>query len=347
MKIGVSTANLTSGGGMEHYALDLIRSFLDRGQDMEVVTRRFDPAHPVAARLGSRLHKVAVGFLPGKLRNGYFSWRLDCLRKKLGIDVVLACGLARRPDWAVCGGTHRGYLAALNRRASLSDRWQIGLEESQYSYAKVIVAHSKLMRDELIEYYDIDPAKIRLIYPPVDHARFRPLGAERRRELRRAFGLPNDKRVFLFPSGGHERKGLPFLRKFFERTELPVVLAVAGRAVAGRNIISLGYVQKMEELYPAADATILAPSYEPFGLVGIESALCGVPAILPTNTGCTEVLAPPALIAFRPNDREGLERAVRDIVARERDSYPDLTPFINYNYQMETHVDAILNLAKL
>ena len=54
----------------------------------------------------------------------------------------------------------------------------------------------------------------------------------------------------------------------------------------------------MPELYQAADFTIMASQYEPFGLIGLESILSGTPVIFSENMGCLEVLKTNLAIHF-------------------------------------------------
>ncbi len=343
MKIGVSASALGKGGGMERYALDVIGGLLDQGHDVVAFCRKAELSAAGMERIRD-IRLVSSSFLPGKFRDAWFSRNLDRLRKTAGLDAHIACCMVEHPDIAVCGGTHRGYLAALGKKPGFFDRRKIVLETKQYANARAVVAHSRLMRDELAGLYGIDPAKIRLIYPPVDETRFRPPEEGERERLRAEFGFAPDRAVFLFPSGGHARKGLPFLRAFFESTDLPVELVIAGRgAEEGRNVRRLGYVRDIERLYRAADATVLASSYEPFGLVGVESVLCGAPAVLPENTGCCEVLDSQMLHTFRLGDAEDFRRAVGDVVERGRRGMPaDPRTAVRYDCGVRRHAEELI-----
>jgi glycosyltransferase involved in cell wall biosynthesis len=327
---------------MERYALDVIGGLLDLGHDVVAFCRKADSAAPGMERLRD-IRLIPSSFLPGKFRPEWFSWRLDSLRKTASLDAHIACGMVARPDVAVCGGTHRGYLAAMGKMPGFFDRRKIVLETAQYKNARVIVAHSRFMKNELVRLYGIAPERIHLIHPPVDASRFSPATAAERDALRADFGFLPGRTYFIFPSGSHSRKGLPFLREFFESTDLPVELVVAGRpAEPGKNIRSLGYVRDMERLYRAADSVVLAPNYEPFGLVGVESALCGTPVVLSANMGCCEVLAAPLLAVFRPGDAEDFRRAVREAIHFDRTRNSDPASSIRYEYSIRSHVAAIL-----
>ncbi len=209
-------------------------------------------------------------------------------------------------------------MRATHKAETSKDRMQIKLERAHYQSARLIVAHSRAMQTELIDDYGVAPAKIRVIYPPAAAQRFAPVSAAQRSALRHKLGWPDDRIVFAFPSSSHERKGLPALARFFESTDLPVMLAVVGRPLprTWRNVQYFGYHADIEQIYQAADFTVLASSYEPFGLVGIESVLCGTPVLLANGIGSTEVLDDAAQINFAADDAAGLARAVATAVAR-------------------------------
>ena len=72
------------------------------------------------------------------------------------------------------------------------------------------------------------------------------------------------------------------------------------------NVIELGFCKNMPELYRAAGFTIMASLYEPFGLVGIESILCGTRVVFSDNMACTEVMNENAGFFFSRQNPETL-----------------------------------------
>jgi len=200
----------------------------------------------------------------------------------------------------------------------------------------------------LLELYGVDDAKIRVLYPPVDGARFSPVDASARAALRASYGFREQETVLLFPSSSHERKGLPLIESVVEALDLPVVVAVAGRRPERetQRIRYIGYVKDLENAYRAADYTILASKYEPFGLVGIESVMCGTPVILSSNIGCCDAIGEAAKHVFRPDDAADLRRVIEAVVKDEkRRVAPDDGPAVRYDASVEAHVDALLALA--
>ena len=159
--------------------------------------------------------------------------------------------------------------------------------------------------------------------------------------------------MLLFPSSSHERKGLPLIEAALEGTTLPVVLAVAGRPPArtSERVRYIGYVKEMEDGYRAADFTILASKYEPFGLVGVESVLCGTPVIFPSSIGCCDAIAPHAKFVFAPDDLADLgatlERALQPRLTGGAALRPEevARDAVLYDASVASHVDALLGLA--
>jgi glycosyltransferase involved in cell wall biosynthesis len=350
MKIGLSSNALRHSGGLERYAMDLVRGFAAAGVELAFFARRFDMSLPESRMVEA--HRINVSFLPGKLRDRWFSWRLRRARRAAKVDVLIGCNRVDSSEIAICGGTHLGFLRATARPAKPSDNWQIALERSQYEQAKVIVAHSQLMHDELRELYDVPEAKIRVQYPPVDGARFTPVDATARAALRRKFGFADHEVVLLFPSSSHERKGLPLIEAALRGLSLPVVLAVAGRPPARTSgqVRYIGYVKEIEDGYRAADFTILASKYEPFGLVGVESVMCGTPVIFPSSIGCCDAIAQHAKFVFSPDDEADLRLTIeRAVTARLAGTMPQQSDVarnaVLYDASVAGHVDALLALA--
>jgi glycosyltransferase involved in cell wall biosynthesis len=345
-RIGISANALGHGGGMERYVSDLVRGFAANGTKPIFFTRRFDMSLP-ESQLVERRH-IGTSFLPSKLRDHWFSRGLRAARRMAQVDVLIGCNRVDTADIAVCGGTHLGFLRATGRKQKRSDRWQIALERRSYERAKIVVAHSKQMRSELRELYDVEDSKIRVLYPPVDSARFTPVDAATRTTLRQKYGFADDEVVLLFPSRSHERKGLPMIERALEGTPMRVVLAVAGRAPARTSgrVRYLGFLKKIEECYQAADFTILASLYEPFGMAGVETVMCGTPAILSSRVGCSEVIAPAAKFTFTPGDvtdlRAAIDRAMRSFRSGESVSRADLL----YNTSISNHTGSVLSLAR-
>lgn len=347
-KLAISNHGLRASGGIERYAMTLVRGLHERGLKPVLIAKAFDTALP-EYRWVTPVH-TSVKAAPGKLRDLFFDWRIGRVKRRLGLFPLIGCNQTRWSDIAICGGTHPGFLEAMGERATLNDRWKIGLERAHFENAQVIVAHSARMRDEVVRHYGIDARKITLLYPPVDGERFSRVDPPQRQALRAALDLPDDRAVFLLASTGHKRKGLDLLVDYFSRTDLPVTLVVAGRAMQGtaRNVRHLGYRSDIENVYRAVDFTVMASLYEPFGLVGVESVLCGTPVLLADDAGCAEIINERGRVSFAVARPETLDAAVREAVARwqagtQRIAEP--LQALGYDPRVSTHVAALLAIA--
>ncbi len=347
MRIGISCNRFGSGGGLERYAGDLARALAALpGVELEIFARRVDPE--VVASASFRTTRIPVGWLPNRFKSAAFSRMLQGRRRNT--DILIGCNRVRGAEIAICGGTHLGYLAARGKQPGFFDRREIALETGQYHDATFVIAHSRQMARELEQLYRLAPGSIRLLYPPVDPRQFSPVSDEARRALRARFGF-GDRIVLLFPSSGHARKGLDLLAAAVGRSPHPVELVVAGRPVEHPlpRVRSIGYQREIEDLYRAADFTVLASDYEPFGLVGVESVLCGTPLLFADNIACLEVIGDEAVEPFERSSSASLDVAIDRAVARVRAGSARLAQphrLLRYDPSPAEHARQVLELVQ-
>lgn len=174
-----------------------------------------------------------------------------------------------------------------------------------YRHAQCVIANSDFTRDELIK-LGVDPARIALISPGVDVERFRPgLACD---DLRAGLGVKNGQRLILSVGRLSRRKGfdqvITVLPKLLSKG-IDAHYAIIGIGedhaylqklviesnVAGR-VHLLGHVP-MEDLprwYNAADVFAMPNreingDTEGFGMVFLEAAACGRPALAGMSGG--------------------------------------------------------------
>lgn len=340
---------LRHSGGIERYLLTLVDALHLRQIRPTVVARRFDRTLPEYGWVDP-VHINAFG-LGGALRDRWVDVRLRRLKAQRGWYPLVALNQTAAADIAICGGTHPGYLAAVGQSARWKDRLAIALERRHLEAAAVVIAHSRLMADQVQQFYGIQPDKVQVLYPPVDGQRFHPVAPEHKRALRERLGLPQDRAVFLLASTGHARKGLDLLVRALGHSTAPVLLVVAGRPVEMQapNLRYLGYRSDIEDVYRAVDCTVMASRYEPFGLVGVESVLCGTPLIGATGMGCMEVLRGDAATPFdvdAPADAAAsLDAAIGSALTRWRQgrlTVTDPLAALTYDPSVDTHLDVLL-----
>jgi glycosyltransferase involved in cell wall biosynthesis len=340
-----SNHGLRHSGGIERYLLTLVDALHARGLRPTVVAHRFDRSIPEYDWVDA-VHIRTWG-LGGPLRDLWFDRCLRRLKARRGWHPLIALSQTAASDIAICGGTHPGFLEAMGRSPRWKDRLAIALERRHFGNAALVVAHSQLMAAQLQRFYGIGADKLQVLYPPVDTQRFSPVPLAQRRALRERLGLPEDRAAFLLASTGHARKGLDLLVQALGHSGLPVLLVVAGRptGVSAPNLRYLGYRTDMEEVYRAVDCTVMASRFEPFGLVGVESVLCGTPLIGAEGMGCMEVIAEPAAMPFAIDMPGSLQAAIEQALARWHSGtlvVENPRAALRYDPSVEIHLDALL-----
>lgn len=345
MKLSISCFKFKRGGGSERYVLDLINGFYQKGIKPTVYSTSFDKSVDEYQKIIPK--KASLSFIPKKLRLPFLS---KFIQKKVQADEVVFSMTHTYSDITICGGQHKGYLKSLNQQPTLLEKFKIWNEQKSFDNAKHIIAHSALMKKELMELYHIPDNKISVIYPPANTTLFTPISDEERIKLRKKFGFSQNEIIYLFPSTGHRRKGFYWLKSFFENSDLPIKLVVAGTPVKeSKNIISLGFRNDMPDLYRAADFTIMASSYEPFGLVGIESILSGTPVIFADNMACTETFKDNFGFVFNLQQPEKFPDILKQSVeyiqnGKGRIASPKST--LSYCPELSTHIELLLQQAQ-
>lgn len=189
--------------------------------------------------------------------------------------------------------------------------------------AAAVVSVSGRSRADLIDAFDVDPAKVHVV-PNVPAPAFHPAeGAAAR--VRARFGLD---RYCLFVGDVHPRKNLIALADAVQLVgDRDLRLAVVGRAGhMGEAIIResggvwLGPMGDAElvDLYSAATVTCYPSLYEGFGLPVVEAQACGSPVVasnrgaIPEVAGDAAILVEPVPAAIADGIRAALEPATAD-----------------------------------
>jgi glycosyltransferase involved in cell wall biosynthesis len=164
----------------------------------------------------------------------------------------------------------------------------------------------------------------------VDVERFAPAGAQRRREARARFGVPERGPVIGFLGRLTRDKGIADLVRAFDRVHVSypdAILLLAGDFEAGDPVradirqrvhcephfVLTGFVEEAAELYAALDL-LAFPSYrEGFPNAPLEAAACGVPTVGYAATGTVDAVADGETGTLVPiGDAEALAAAILD-----------------------------------
>jgi UDP-glucose:(heptosyl)LPS alpha-1,3-glucosyltransferase len=387
LRIALNHTRLAESGGVEAYVFRLVRSLLERGHQVDFFCARADAevSHP-----GFRVVRVSQPRSPRALRVAAFARGSRRAIQRAGreqpYDVVQGfgrtCHHTLYRDGSGCFDDYRAaYLDAVKRRGlrsvarvSPTDAVVRAIERARYAEhpPRVVLAISRLVRDQILRRYALPEERVRVLYSGVDlerhHPRLREAG---RAELLRA-ALPGadaaDARVLAFVGSDYGRKGLELLIEalgLLER-DLPAIrrpyaVAVLGRdrreaawrrlaarhGVAGR-VRFLGFRRDVPELLAGSDGLVLPSWFDAFGNVVAEAMACGAPVIASARCGGSEWIVDgengyvvarqqPELLAqrLRALIERGDAAALRDGARRRAE-----------RYGWEDHVEALLAIQR-
>ena len=313
-------------GGLNVYVVEVSKRLARRGIEVEIFTRKTDGALPMQAELAPGVHvrNVIAGPFEG-LGKEDLPGQLCAFAQG-----VMRAEAARPEGWYDLVHSHYwlsgqvGWLAA--------DRWRVPLVHTMHTMARVknsqlaegdspeptgreigetqvvesadrLVANTQGEACELVDLYDADPGKVRVVPPGVDLELFTPGNMA---AARAGVGLPQDAHVLLFVGRIQPLKAPDVLLKaaadlLSRRPELRPRLVVA--ILGGPSGSGLGKPRALHELsrelgiesqvrfvppvdretlaqwYRASDLVAVPSHSESFGLVAIEAQASGTPVV--------------------------------------------------------------------
>lgn len=349
MKVSIIYPYLKKSGGMETYIINVLEELNELNLNVELVS--------IKGRVDKNLVPNGVSviefpvFTPFNIINEkIFHHFVDKFVDRSGLIFNCSRSIVRDADVAISAGTHQGNKLALGKKIYKPEDILTVYEEAKaYNLAKVVVAHSEIVKKEIISLIGVSSEKVKVVYPPTDKEIFSHHNSrfEIRSQEREKYGISEDDVLLLFPSSNHKRKGIDLILQALQEKSIPdsVKLVIAGnKKVEHPRVINLGFVDDMPSLYSMVDATILASSYEPFGLVVTESIMCGTPVIMSKVVGATEVVKKEFSYLFDLNS-ESLADEINRFLS-ERDNLVPSCPeaFHSYN-DVKEHCMELLHLA--
>lgn len=223
-------------------------------------------------------------------------------------------------------------------------------------YANKIIASSKIESSQILELFPFTKDKIVNIPNGIDLETYRNL--PNKGEFKRKYMINKNKKIILFLSRIHERKGADILIEVFAKLkkDIDAKLVIAGpdegylnrlKSIAKKlnvenDVIFPGPLYGNDKLEAYVDADIFTlPSkdgYESFGNVVLEACVCGVPVIVTSNCGVSEWMGGNIFIV---NGSDDLNDAIVSILNNEIMNSEECRLFVNREFGWDNIIKKI------
>lgn len=280
-----------SQGGLEKYASRIAEAFRQRGDLVTVLTGEDGIRWPSFVRM-ERFDAFVRQWLERNEADVVFG--MDRNREQTHIRAGNGVHAAYLKSRLFTEGRLKVLLCKLNPL----HRKILELEKAGFENPKLkkLFVNSHMVKQEVLEHYDVDPAKIQVIHNGVEweemEADWQP-GREERDEIE-----------LLFIGNGYLRKGLDRLLEGLSlMKQEPFHLSVVGKdkgidryrmkaAELGlQNRVSFfGPSREIRSFYQKADALIIPSFYDPFANVTVEALAMGLFVVSSKHNGGAEVL---------------------------------------------------------
>lgn len=339
---GTPVFRTRSGVGQYLYRLfDALFSLDSRNYTMYgfiFVGRHFrDPYNLTHANLSYRL----VRYLPSKVLN-VFSRRafvppIDLLTFTKP-DLVIFTNFVRTP--LPLGAKSISFIYDLSfiyhgEHSGKKNR-QIMTREAPKSARKsdAVITISENSKKEIIDYCKIDPAKVHIVHPALDHKEYYPRSTKEQADVAKKFGITG--KYILFTGTIEPRKNINGVLDAYAalpqklRDEYTLVLG-GGKGwndegiyarlneLKSEKIILTGYVndEDMPALYSGASVFVFPTHYEGWGMPVVEAMACGVPVITSNNSSMPEAGGDAALYV-KAEDTKTITKQIEKVLSDKK-----------------------------
>lgn len=316
MKLAIIRQRYTPYGGAERFVERALRALVEQGVEVTLITRSWEGASQSGFRQVTIDTAQAWLFGGRTARDRQFAAGAIDEIAKGGYDIVQSheripgCTLYRAGD-----GVHAAWLRhrmpllsrmeRLAQRISPYHRYVLAAEESMYSSPalKMVICNSRMVADELLEFYGIAEDKIAIVQNGIDTDVFHPrLRDEHFESMRRFFGVPDGAQVLLHVGSGFERKGVPQLLRAFSLLnqrnsrllivggdrKLAAMQRLAARLGVADKVVFTGPVKDVRPYYGMADGFVLPSLYDPCPNAILEAMSCGLPVVTSSTCGARD-----------------------------------------------------------
>jgi UDP-glucose:(heptosyl)LPS alpha-1,3-glucosyltransferase len=282
-KIYLIRSNTTNFGGAENYLSRLSKALSRENIDHQVINSFFPK------------------FLPSWLRAILFNVHLYLTKGDkfyYSLDRITCPDLYRAGD-----GVHKVFLSIEDKsRLNLLHPIYLYLERHCFNNAKYIIANSNMIKEEIIDTYNINPSKIYVIYNGIE---FKEFDYEKSfKKLSNEFLINKNQPILLFVGSGFKRKGaeefLEIISKINNTAFKAFIIGKEKNIKHYQNlskklniddqVVFTGPRKDVDDFYTIGDIFIFPTHYDPFSNVVLEAMNFENVVFTTRRNGASEIL---------------------------------------------------------
>jgi glycosyltransferase involved in cell wall biosynthesis len=332
MKFCIVTPYIIKGDGQGRVNYEIVCEAIRCGSQITIVSRKIAPEleqHPLVTWVHFDVEKYPTALIKEMLFSIQSRAWLRKHRTEFDIININGAVTSGASDVNSVHFVHTSWLrspvhtARINKNPYGIYHWAYSTinaywEKQAFRQAKVVVAVSHKIKQELIDYLGLESSRIQVIHNGVDVKEFIP-GTQNRKEL----GLPEDVNLALFAGDIRtNRKNLDtVLRALVEVDNLHLVVVgstegspypkMAATLGLSHRVHFTGFRRDIAKIMRAADLFVFPSHYEACTLVLLEAMASGLPAITATSAGGAELVTPECgFVLSKSDDVEGLAAAL-------------------------------------
>ncbi len=196
------------------------------------------------------------------------------------------------------------------------------LEKKCFENAKCIIAISQMVKNQIVQFYNIDANKIQVLHNGINF----PSCIDKisaKNEICAEFGLKNDLPLILYVGSGFQRKGVADIIWVLRNVKTPYNAIFVGKDkklnyyqnLAKKFAVNAKFVgarTDVKRFFEAADIFMLLANYEPFGISALEAMSYQNAVITSENCGVSELLDANFVAKNKENAYEILQNLLQD-----------------------------------
>ena len=283
-KIYLIRSNITKFGGAENYLYRLSKALARENIEHDIINSFFPK------------------FLPSWLRAILFNFQVFLMKGDkfyFSLDRITCPDLYRAGD-----GVHKVFLD-IEKKSKLNPLHPIYLflEKSCFKRASKIIAISQMVKDNIVNTYEIDHNKISVIYPGIE---LKEINYKKSiNKLSQEFSLTKDCQIILYVGSGFKRKGVKEFLQIISKLDnthnikafvigkeknMSYYQNLAKELCVGKQVIFTGQREDVDDFFTISDIFLFPTHYEPFGNVVLEAMNLSNVVFTTKQCGASELL---------------------------------------------------------